>query len=206
MASRTQRRRLYPPPFTIFAILFALALSVSLHGTALAAGAQHAKPATSAENCQPGACSGNYYGANLSAMTTATSRWPQLKPNWCGVSNIQAIEEYDWWRQTGLWNQGDYTQAAIDNDLNSSGAVSPWGEPYIPPKAVKANISSDFGTDPRAIESGAYDVTPAGFYFHNYIYQTIPENATYDFALDFGPYHGVNNPISVTVWHGQRSS
>lgn len=193
--------RLYPPQM-IVAILLALALGVSLRGMAHAASSQRAAPATSAENCDPGACSGTYYGANISAMTQATSRWPQINSNWCGISNIQAIEEYAWWKYNGQWNQGTYTQTAIYNDLNLSRAVSPWGAGT---GYVKADISGDFGTDPRSIEWGAYDVTPSGYYFHNYIYQTDAGTATVDFALDFGPYHGVNNPISITVLHGQHS-
>ena len=35
-------------------------------------------PTAPSENCEPGACSGTYYGADLSAMTQATSRWPQI--------------------------------------------------------------------------------------------------------------------------------
>lgn len=51
--------------------------------------------------CAPGACGGGgptlyFYGADENRMNQATAEWPQDEWNWCGISNIQAIEWYDW--------------------------------------------------------------------------------------------------------------
>lgn len=115
--------------------------------------------------------------------------------------------EYDRHKYNGLWDQGNWQQSQIFGDVNL--VYSPWGATS---GFVKADISNDFGLDPRAIAYGAYTVTPNGYYFHNYIYQytsgTPSQNAasaTHNIALDFGPSGGVNNPISVTVNHGLHS-
>ncbi len=49
---------------------------------------------------------------------------------------------------------------------------------------------------------GAWDVTPLGYYFHNWIYRTGNQTATNDFSSDFGPAHGVNNPFIVVINKG----
>jgi hypothetical protein len=136
-------------------------------------------------------------------MLGAIYYWPQQNQNWCAIANIQAIKEYDYYKATGgQWPTSDFTQTDIYNDVNSQSAVSPWGSTS---GYVKANISNDFGLDPRAITYSAYQVTPAGYYFHNFIYQTSAATATHNVALDFGPAAGVNDPISITVYHGQHS-
>lgn len=71
--------------------------------------------------------------------------------------------------------------------------------------AFIADIAGDSGTDPRSLAWGLWTVTPNGFYFHNWIYQTNAITATDDFASDYGPAHGLNNPIIVDINQGSHS-
>jgi hypothetical protein len=129
--------------------------------------------------------------------------------NYCGVANIQAIDRYDWIKSGG--SDPKLSQQSIVNILNSSSAVSPWGaaQTTFNPPAFKADIAGDTGTDPRSITWGVWDVTPVGYYFHNYIYSgyqgSTNHSATYEVASDFGPAHGVNDPVSITIWGGRHS-
>lgn len=182
-------------------------MAVSVHGIALAAPSSPSSPAT--VGCGSGGCGGNFYGANINWIVTATSHWPQAAGNWCGVANIQAIDIYDWIKYDGNSNPSGSDQQSIANMLNSSSAVSPWGQahtvPGDPGPAFVADIAADGGTDPRAIAWGAWNVSPNGYYYHNWIYRTTNTTATYDFASDFGPANGVNDPISVTINTGEHS-
>lgn len=133
--------------------------------------------------------------------------------NWCGIANIYAISIYDWLKYNGgspPYNSQEQTQGL----LNSNGDVSVWGRAvsgpypsrqYGPGPYVAADISADGGTDPHAIAVGAYQNTPPGYYFHNWIYRTDATTATYDFGSDFGPANGLNDPISVTINGGAHS-
>src|SRR5437867_6991912 len=98
----------------------------------------------------------SFYGSKHSWMYTATNDWYQHQGNWCGIANIRAIQVYDWLyygnhggsSKTPQW---DNSQEAIHNRLNSN--TSPWGAGR---GYVTADISRDFGTDPRSIAYGAW--------------------------------------------------
>ena len=121
------------------------------------------------------------------------------------------INAYDW-INTGVGYQDPYpTQSEIANLLNGyepnqPSPISPWGSIKGTP-AFKANISADGGTDPRSIAWGLYTATPNNFFFHNYIYpgSNGVDHAVRNFASDFGPYSGINDPISVTINGGAHS-
>src|SRR5437667_510488 len=112
-----------------------------------------------------------FFGSSHSWMYTATNDWYQHQGNWCGIANIRAIQIYDW-LYNGKSPQWDNSQEAIHNRLNSN--ISPWGRGG---GYVTANISRDFGTDPRSIAYGAWYESPPGsssphYWFHNWIYRT----------------------------------
>lgn len=187
----------------------ALYMSLSLSNVAQAS-ASNASPVSmdQVQPCNPPVCYGDlFYGTNQSWMSTAISKagWPQKVNNWCGIANIAAINWYDQIKTFGLNVIPTYpNQNSIDGLLRSPSAVSPWGLASGNP-AFTADIAGDGGTDPRAIAYGLYTVTPNNFYFHNWIYNTNNLTATYDFASDFGPAHGLNDPISVTINIGEHS-
>ncbi len=155
------------------------------------------------------------YEADVNTLNTALNsnhaNWPQKNGNWCGVANIAAINDYDY-LINGIDNQNKYPdQYSVANMLNGTisgqpSPISPWGSISGTP-AFKANISKDGGTDPRSIAWGLYTVTPNNFFFHNYIYpgSNGVDHAVRNFASDFGPYNGLNDPISVTINGGQHS-
>lgn len=189
----------------------ALIVSLAFSGNANA-GSFTAKPLPPAVPTCPGGCGGDsFYGANQGMMSTAFNKgdWPQQHGNWCGVANIELINWYDQIKTFGnnvfpTWQ----TQQEIANLLNTSSATSPWGQATCKDSthpAFVADIAADGGTDPRSISWGLWTVTPNGFYFHNWVYDTSNVTATYDFASDFGPAHGLNDPISVTIDVGKHS-
>src|SRR5579859_3716332 len=188
--------------------ILALIMSLAFSGRALGS----PLPSSSAESPRVPPCSycGNdlFYGANQSWMSTAISKsaWPQKQGNWCGVANIIAINWYDQIKTFGTnvsptWQ----TQQSISNLLNTQSAISPWGQATRVDSthpAFVADIAADGGTDPRSIAWAAWEVTPNGFYFHNWDYDTSNTSAIYYFSSDFGPAHGLNDPISVTINEG----
>lgn len=156
-------------------------------------------------------CSGGgdtFYGTNQSWMQTATAHWPQQASNWCGPANLQAIEYYDWLKYNGTTNVPYPNQQDIVNHLNSSAAISPWGIAVplntYPVAGFKADIANDIGTDPRATAWGAYEVTPPGYWFHNYIYGTDNNTALYLLGSDYGPSNGINDPVAAAIDLGEH--
>ena len=161
-------------------------------------------------------CVPTFYGSQRSWMLRATSDWYQHRDFWCGIANIHAIQVYDWLAYNGskpLWDDAQEAVYARLNDTHTPGVVSPWG---YGGGYVKADISRDTGTDPRALAFGLWYETPPSYkkgtdsdktyQFHNWIYHTNSTTATYDFSSDFGqnpPSH--NDPMSVTVDRGGHS-
>lgn len=170
-----------------------------------------------------------FYGANGYWMNLAVdsnhANWPQHRDYWCGVASIAAINWYDQIKTFGLnvsptWKTqesiGDDTRGHLSGSnyyppdssngvLNTSSAISPWGQAQSGSPAVKANIAGDSGTDPRSLSWAIWTVTPNGFYFHNWIYQSTATQATYYFGSDFGPAHGLNDPIMVDINQGDHT-
>lgn len=169
----------------------------------------------------PGACSSagisctpTFYGSYQPWMLSATSDWYQHRDFWCGISNIHAIQVYDWLTYNGGQPPQDNSQEAIYarlNDTHTSGVISPWG---YGGGYVKSDISRDTGTDPRALAFGLrYETPPTStmerrktYLFHNWIYRTDSTTATYAFSSDFGQNTlSYNDPISATVDRGGHS-
>ncbi|HEX9069088.1 MAG TPA: hypothetical protein VF807_09985 [Ktedonobacterales bacterium] len=89
-----------------------------------------------------------HYGVAKATFQTATdaAAWPQKSGDWCGIATVAAIAAY---------RGSSVTQAGIADYLNSGGAVSAFGSPshasgYWGP-GFQADISRDYGTDPRAL-------------------------------------------------------
>lgn len=134
------------------------------------------------------------------------SNWPQQADNWCGVASIQAINAYAWQKYSNGSGNNYTRQIDVYNLLqgNNGGPdpSSPWGLSTTR-QTVKANISGDGGTDPRAVTWGLYTATPLGYYYHNYIYPGPNQNgsvlrASQNLASDYGA-NGINHPVAVTI-------
>ncbi|MGH7868923.1 MAG: hypothetical protein ACREP9_15130, partial [Candidatus Dormibacteraceae bacterium] len=203
---RRTERLLVLAGVTVLALLLSLIYQVTAHAAP--------PPTTKPLAYCPQFCTGTFYGTTLSWMVTATDDWYEHQSNWCGIANVTAMERYDWIKAAQNYNPTYKTQESVAALLNSSSAISPWGQARAldggPGPAFKADIAADGGTDPRALAWAAYTVTPGGYYFHNWIYATgsgYPWNqtATYDFASDYGPARGLNDPISVTIKGGLHS-
>ena len=201
----------------IFSLLIGITLAlacIQLLNVPLTLQAQAASVTTQAPQSCGAACRGTFFGSNHAWMLTATQDWYQHGDFWCGIANIHAIQVYDWLYYDRGKPRWDNSQEAIYNRLNnrsSAGTISPWG---YGGGYVRADISRDTGTDPRAIAFGAWYETPPGsstninnsYLFHNWIYNTTSTTATYDFSTDFGVKTvSHNDPISVTVDRGGHS-
>ena len=88
-----------------------------------------------------------FHGADTNKVQQAVNAEKlQAKANWCGIAAIAWVAYY----------RGNHSiaQQQVDDYLNSPDAVSPWGtpskDPYSGGPGVKADISRDSGTDPRA--------------------------------------------------------
>ncbi|HLY31042.1 MAG TPA: hypothetical protein VKQ36_08430, partial [Ktedonobacterales bacterium] len=137
------------------------------------------------------------YGANYQQMENAAkaAQWPQQKSNWCGLASITAIIRY---------RGGAVTQTNVHDFLDSSAAVSAWGTPSTAPgyygPGFKADISRDFGTDPRSLAEGL-----AGE-LHRPYHQLIDEYSNYDATLHLAIDEAWSQqPITVFVDHGLHS-
>jgi hypothetical protein len=138
-----------------------------------------------------------WFGASYQSVVDATNaaQWPQAQSNWCGVASDVAIIEYD-----GVTT----TQSNLANFLDSSAAVSAWGEPphssgYYGP-GFAADISGDFGSDPRSLAEGLMSQTNQGYH------QLIDEINAYDATMQLSrDVARSKQPITVFVDHGQHS-
>jgi hypothetical protein len=188
----------------IVATLSALLLSLTFTQPSSAKGTSSTHAAQAATTCDQNggyACQGTYYGADIVSMRTATNAWPQAYDNWCGIAGVQAVMRYAWGTQYGNWYPLNWAQGSIHDQMNGqlgNNPVSRWGTPGGS-SYVQANLSQDFGTDPRAVAWATWLVTPDNTFYHNYIYRNGASGATHNIGLDFGPTHGVNRPIVVMI-------
>ncbi len=137
------------------------------------------------------------YGSNYQQMVNAVkaAQWPQQKSNWCGVASITAIIRYE-----GI----GVTQGSMSSFLDSSAAVSTWGTPSNAPgyygPGFAADISRDFGTDPRSLAEGLASQT--GHPYHQFIDEISAYDATLHLAVDIARSQ---QPITVFVDHALHS-
>ncbi len=142
--------------------------------------------------------SGSSYGANHNRMQAAADAavWPQQGSQWCGVATIAAIARYQ--------GSTTATQKGVASFLNSDAAVSVWGTPspaagYWGP-GFRADISRDFGTDPRSITVGLVWATHG--WYHQFSLAADRHDASIRLARDL---ERSKQPISVFVDHGLHS-
>lgn len=201
---------------TLMGLITALLFSLICAGQAFARPKPPALPTPAVICTTCGGGADGFFGSNQTWMNNATATWPQAAGNWCGIADIQAIEKYAYLKSTGSDATIPYPyQSNIAALLNSSAAISPWGQAHVDgtrTAGFKADIAADGGLDPRGAAWGAWDVTPNGYYFHNYIYSFSHTGndpyggnaATYAFGSDYGPAHGLNNPIIVAINQGEH--
>lgn len=157
-----------------------------------------AEPQHSTLSLSATSLAGTSYGASHSQMQAAAvaAAWPQQGDQWCGIATVAAIARYQ--------GSTTATQNGIANYLNSDAAVSVWGTPtraagYWGP-GFRADISRDFGTDPRSLTVGL--VWAAGGQYHQFIAAADVYDASVRLARDL---ERSQQPISVFVDHGLHS-
>ncbi|HEX6543847.1 MAG TPA: hypothetical protein VF040_18980 [Ktedonobacterales bacterium] len=121
--------------------------------------------------------------------------WPQSYSNWCGIATVSLVANY---LGHSVSQQAVYNMLA-DPANQSMWSFPPqsstyWG-PYVP-----ANISGDFGTDPRALAEGMTLAT--GRLYHAKVDTSGARDTTYHIVHDMLVSR---QPISVFVDHGMHS-
>ncbi len=142
--------------------------------------------------------------------------WPQLTTNYCFIAVVQAVANYEYWAQGAAIpfphqdNQGpsndnpsNETSGAngtawqilydMDNFLRPTfGTITPTGSGSSRRPFTLANISKDFGGDPRAHAVAAAYESPPQHYFHQYVYHNGAAGATL----------GLARGVAATFWDG----
>jgi hypothetical protein len=152
-------------------------------------------PAPAATNTPaPTATPSNPYALNVTGAASGAG-WPQHYSNWCGIATVALVANY-------LGNS--VSQPAIYNMLNSQQNESMWG--YPPPSSsywgpyLAANISGDFGTDPRSLAEGMTLAT--GRLYH----VKVGLGGAWDTTIHIVDDLLISRqPISVFVDHGMHS-
>lgn len=147
---------------------------------------------TTAPSPSPTATSSTVLDVSAAA---AAAGWPQQYSNWCGVATVALIANY---------LGAPISQSAILGMLNNPANASQWSYPPPDPSYygpyVPANISGDFGTDPRSLAEGLTLAT--GRFYH----AIVDTNGAYDTTVHIVRDLLISRqPISVFVDHGQHS-
>ena len=136
----------------------------------------------------------NPYALNVTGAASAAG-WPQRYSNWCGIATVALVANY-------LGN--GVSQSAIYSMLNSQQNESMWGYPpqsssYYGPY-LAADISGDFGTDPRSLAEGMTLAT--GRLYH----VKVGLGGAWDTTIHIVDDLLISRqPISVFVDHGMHS-
>jgi hypothetical protein len=135
-----------------------------------------------------------FHGADTNKVQQAVNAEKlQAKANWCGIAAIAWVAYYH--------GNHTITQQQVDDYLNSPDAVSPWGTPSKDPfsggPGVKADISRDSGTDPRAHVVGLEYATQSPY--SQFIGLNGARDATNHLIADVVQS---SEPIAVIVDHG----
>ncbi len=157
-----------------------------------------ATPQAPAQPAYATTVSGTAYGADHTRMLSAATaaQWPQQQAIWCGVATVAAIAQYQ--------QVTTATQQQVADYLSSDTAVSAWGTPapatgYYGP-AFKADISRDFGTDPRSLAAAlTADINQP---YHQAIVLATGYDASVALARDIV---SSGQPVSVFVDHALHS-
>jgi hypothetical protein len=173
----------------------------------------------------PAGGAGNFYGANEAYVAAGTVDWPQANNNWCAIASIELVANYTYQMQgdqsTFPFHAGGQQQIAAD--MNSAASVSQWGTPSwngVGP-GFAADISRDFGTDPRSIAwgiwyeslagklAGLYQpgqlsprIAQLGYTYHNVIYHQGGNQANFAIAGVARTLVRFGQPIIMTTAHG----
>lgn len=136
------------------------------------------------------------YGKVSAAAQAA--RWPQKSNTWCGIATVALIADF-------IHPNSPVIQDDVVNAMNSPAGQSDWGVPQIDYSVawgpgVNADISRDFGTDPRSLAEGLTLVT--GYRYHVIVDTGDARDATYHIVRAL---MASGQPISVFVDHGQHS-
>nr|MBA2678579.1 hypothetical protein [Ktedonobacteraceae bacterium] len=160
-----------------------------------------------------------YYGADLgTGMKVATgvdynnrfgrpsnAPWPQSQGNYCFLADVQALTNYEDWKDgIAIRYPHQSGQENIRADMGDGVVPSGGSSNY---KFTKANISADFGGDPRAQAWGAYTETPGYRYYHQYIYHNGVDGASFGLAKGVASTHshGGNSPEIALVDSARHS-
>lgn len=142
--------------------------------------------------------SGMAYGADNTKMQAATvaAQWPQAQSTWCGVATVAAIAQFE--------GATTATQQAMADYLNSSASASAWGTPTQAPgyygPGFAADISRDFGTDPRSLAAGLTNFT------HQPYHQVVALGNSYEAAASLAAAIATSQqPVTVFVDHALHS-
>jgi hypothetical protein len=161
---------------------------------------------------------------------SSNSPWPQLTTNYCFVAVVQAVTNYEYWAQGEAIpfphqiNQGPANDNPSDETSGSGGTawqilydmdhylqptfgtITPTGSGASRRPFTLANISRDFGGDPRAHAVTATYEAPPQHYYHQYIYHNGVERATYGLAKGVATifWDGASPEIAI-VDHGDHS-
>jgi len=142
--------------------------------------------------------------------------WPQFTTNYCFVAVVQAVTNYEYWAQgeaipfphqvnQGPQNDNPSSETSgaggtawqilydMDHYLRPTfGTITPTGSGSSRRPFTLANISRDFGGDPRAHAVTAAYEAPPQHYYHQYIYHNGVAGATY----------GLAKGVATTFWDG----
>ncbi|MGH2503490.1 MAG: hypothetical protein ACRDID_13370, partial [Ktedonobacterales bacterium] len=131
------------------------------------------------------------------AAASVAAGWPQIQGNWCGIATVALVANF-------LHPGNPISQGTVAGILSGSSSISEWGSaPWIASNGtpgVTADISEDFGTDPRSLAYG----------------MTMATGRSYHMAVDTGGAWDATiaivrtiiltgQPVSVFVDHGQHS-
>ncbi len=165
-----------------------------------------------------------YYGADISTnggMAVATGvqpsntrpsngPWPQYTKNYCFLAVVQAITNYEYWRDGQAIpfphqnNQGPSDANPSDSTSGAAGTawqilydmqhymIPPGGPVPSPTGFTLADSSRDFGGDPRAHAYALRFEAPDQHYYHQVIYHNGVAPATY----------GLAKGVASTFWDG----
>jgi hypothetical protein len=152
-------------------------------------------------------------GVQTSNNRPGNGPWPQLTTNYCFVAVVQAVTNYEYWAQgAAIPFPHQANQGPSNDDPNSETATNPWQilydmDNYLRPTFgtitptgtgssrrpfTLANISRDFGGDPRAHAVTATYEAPPQHYYHQRIYHNGVAGATY----------GLASGVATTFWDG----
>lgn len=144
------------------------------------------------------AISGAAYGASQASVQNAVNAaaWPQQNKLWCGIATVAAIAKFK--------NVATASQQSMADYLNSPAATSAWGTPgpaagYYGP-GFSADISRDFGSDPRSLAQALAGTTNQPY--HQMVDLSSAYEASASLAADVVRS---GEPISVFVDHALHS-